>query len=353
MNKGRVIYLDALKGLSIILVVFCHHVVLPSNTVVGNIFMSFAWAAVPCFFMVSGGLMHQAKQFVWKKHIMRMAKIYITLIIWKIIYLFFYMLIETVQIEKQSDILEYLFFFGNISKVDTGPMWFMEAYLQVLVVYPITYYLHLQKEGRRILIYVCILFFINSIGITMMDFFDIGIIKEFFKIVPFSGYTNMLCYFLIGSFLLDNRENLRIMLHKKKYGRLILWSMLGSGMAGLIFIKYRYTGSFRWNDVYLNNGYNRLATLVLTVSVYLIFSIEFKFEHYNALCKLGANTMGIFYLHYPVTVLFKRVCNKLIENYADYYSLGLHITQTVLVVLICYFINIIAKKNRLLRYIFS
>lgn len=52
----RIEFLDIIKGISIILVVFIHFNVLSDKTIIGNIVMQFAVCACPCFMMVSGFL---------------------------------------------------------------------------------------------------------------------------------------------------------------------------------------------------------------------------------------------------------------------------------------------------------
>lgn len=42
MGKERIIYFDTLKGVSILLVVFCHYVLLDNHTIIGNILMAAA-----------------------------------------------------------------------------------------------------------------------------------------------------------------------------------------------------------------------------------------------------------------------------------------------------------------------
>lgn len=37
-----------------LLVIYCHGVLLPYHSVVGNLMMTLAWGAVPCFVMASG-----------------------------------------------------------------------------------------------------------------------------------------------------------------------------------------------------------------------------------------------------------------------------------------------------------
>lgn len=146
-KKERIEYLDLLKGISIILVVFCHKVTLPSDTILGNIIMAMAWAAVPNFFFVTGGLMHQSKELKWKKYLNKLLRAYIVLCVWKLLYLLFYSTFQEVTFSK-TDLIEYLFVFGDISGVDAGHIWFMYAYLFVLLFLP-GQLVFIQKRKKR------------------------------------------------------------------------------------------------------------------------------------------------------------------------------------------------------------
>ena len=62
-KTSRIVYLDVLKGVSMLLVIYCHGVLLPYHSVVGNLMMTLAWGAVPCFVMASGAVLHQSRHF--------------------------------------------------------------------------------------------------------------------------------------------------------------------------------------------------------------------------------------------------------------------------------------------------
>ena len=173
MSNQRIGYFDSLKGFAICLVVFCHHVVLNDSSILGNVFMSLAWAAVPCFFMVTGGLLHRTKEFSWSKWINKVFKIYVCLVVWKFLYLILFWAISDITI-KTNDLINYLFFMGDIVGVDVGPMWFMKAYLQALIIFPITYYIYSSKN-MQILTYILLLLFVVSVGVAVIDYIGLSI----------------------------------------------------------------------------------------------------------------------------------------------------------------------------------
>ncbi len=89
-KTNRIAYLDVLKGISMMLVIYCHGVLLPYHSVVGNLMMTLAWGAVPCFVMASGAVLHQGRHFAWKKHGKRVGGMYVTLVCWRLLYLVVY-----------------------------------------------------------------------------------------------------------------------------------------------------------------------------------------------------------------------------------------------------------------------
>lgn len=82
--SNRLVFLDDLKGLCILLVVFCHFVLLPADSVAGNIIMSICWVAVPCFIMTTGYLLHKKETFDWKRYFTRLVTTYIVFVVWRI-----------------------------------------------------------------------------------------------------------------------------------------------------------------------------------------------------------------------------------------------------------------------------
>ena len=85
--SNRLVFLDDLKGLCILLVVFCHFVLLPADSVAGNIIMSICWVAVPCFIMTTGYLLHKKETFDWKRYFTRLVTTYIVFVVWRLIYM--------------------------------------------------------------------------------------------------------------------------------------------------------------------------------------------------------------------------------------------------------------------------
>lgn len=124
-----------------LLVIYCHGVLLPYHSVVGNLMMTLAWGAVPCFVMASGAVLHQSRHFTWQKHGKRLGSMYMTLVCWRLLYLVVYRIAGKITGISLWTCIKYLFFLQDYEGVDTGLMWYMIAYLGLMIVYPITYFL--------------------------------------------------------------------------------------------------------------------------------------------------------------------------------------------------------------------
>ena len=356
MKKERIEYLDLIKGISILLVVFCHRVALSDETILGNIFMAIAWAAVPNFFFVTGGLMHQQQKFDWRKYTSKLVRAYLVLCVWKVLYLVFFSFLQEISFSK-VDLIKYIVLFGDIAGVDTAPMWFMYAYIAVLLFFPISYYLFKSNtEGKKIIIFILIILFISCFGMTACNFFFDNLSKQIgcnllqvsiSAVVPFGAYSNMLFFFLMGAFLFGYREKIGDYLSGRAWRKWIPVLLLIVGLFGLVFVKYCETGLICWGGSYITNGYSRISSILISLGFYLILQgwhIR-KAGHFLAIF-VGTNTMGIYYLHMPILAL----CQMKLSMYYDMYgSFGANIIKTVVVAAVCIVITIILKRIPVIR----
>lgn len=351
MKTKRIEYLDFIKANAIMLVVFCHKVALSDSSILGNIMMAVAWAAVPNFFFVMGGLMHQAKKLDWKKHIHRILHAYAVLCIWKVIYLIFFSLVREVSYSK-VELIKYIFLTDEIKNVETNMMWFMYAYLAVLIFFPVSYYLFKgEKEGKRILGFVLIVLFIQSFLISAVNFLfenwsaitGRNLLQiSISRFVPFGGYSNMVFFFIAGAFLFQYRDKINCWIEEKAWRKWIPFLLFVAGTAGLVFIKYCETGLISWGGVYISAGYNRVSTVLIAFGLYFILQSWKIGKVGHFLAKyVGTATMGIYFVHRPILVLFE---NQFQKYYEIYGSFGLNVLKTVAAVVICVLVIMVVKK---------
>lgn len=357
MSKERIDYLDEIKGISILLVVFCHYVLLPSETLIGNILMCIAWGAVPCFFMVTGGLLHNPCEFKWSRWRYRLLKTYTVLFIWKSLYLVCNLLTCQTAFTK-TQCIQYLFFCEDMGNDLFGVFWFMHAYLMLIIFLPISHFLfNSVEEGKKILLFTVGLLFIGGLGLPSGNMLvyvlaksmnkDAVSIMGFSKIIPFGNlWQNMLFYFLLGALLLKYHINIKNIFEKVPWKKGAIYSMFFIGTSGLILLKYFQTGTVQWGGQYLSNGYSWISTGLVSIAVYVFFLIR---RRKNLLDKglqyLGRNTMGIYYIHYPLCNIFLKLWNYYQRPYSVFYN----ILKTIIVVIICVLIVEIAKKIPIIK----
>ncbi len=355
MKKNRVEYLDFLKGNCIFLVVFCHYCMLPGDTVFGNIVMCAAWGAVPCFFLASGGLMHGSAEWNWKKYAKKVIRIYSVLCIWKAIYFVIYYLNGGINCSKAA-LAEYLFFFGRIENINADVMWFMEAYLLVMLFWPVSRFLFQgAKAGRQVLSFVIGILFVNEYLIPAINFALLHSIAKisgsvpqisFQSVVPFNNYGNMLFFFLAGAFLFEYREKITVYLEKRKW---IPWIFTAAGIFLLMFVKYIENGIWTWGGIYIENGYGRIAVVLLAAGLYAsaLLTRENRVTLWVA-AWIGTNTQGIYYMHYIALAMFSAHYAYLYESVMSFTA---NVIKTIVTLLICVIVSVMIKKIPLLRYL--
>lgn len=346
VENKRVLYLDIIKTISILLVVFCHMPILRKESIIDNIAMILCWAAVPCFFMTTGALLLN-KEWNFKKYLKKLMTLYVVICIWKIIYLIFFHCIEKIDMfhTSKKSILNYVFLFSSIQGVNDGHFWFMYAYLSIYIIYPLfNICFKNTKELKYFLIVITIIIFAFSILPQILElgleFFKIKniSINSFIKINPFGGYPHMLLYFIIGGFLYRYNIYERYV-DKKKIIRLLSIFIMVLGTIGLLLVKKNHTGTFEWNDTYLHNGYKWSSTVLLSVGIFICLQgINIKRKTVNKIFSaIGANTIGIYYLHILVLSFISNV--KIMHR-----GFAVNSLKTIMVSIICYVIAIVLKK---------
>lgn len=345
MEKERIEYLDVIKAVSIYLVVFCHYVWLPDDSVLGNIIMTLAWGAVPCFFMVTGGLMHTIENFDFRKYYKKILKFYIVFVIWKMIYFVCYDGL-LLQFPKHM-FFQYLFMFGNLEGIDTGSMWFISAYFFVILFYPLSYYLLHNDSGKILYKYILLLSMFFGIIIPSIDYWgnyiekiamiDMPKLTNILQISPLGNYSNVLFYFLWGGVILKNKR----LISQKNINKVSV-CMIIIGLSGLMLDKYMQTKSVCWMNIYLEDGYQRGFTVIMATGIFLKIKNMDLTRCEKKLGKIvGRNTLGIYYMHYPILFILNHIIDKI--NLAKY-SFGVQIVKTTVALLICTCLTTIMKK---------
>ncbi len=352
-DKKRIEYLDIIKFISIILVIFCHNPLLKSKSICSNILMLICWSAVPMFFMTTGAIFLNRKfdYIKWRK---RIVKTYLVLVVWKIIYLIFFLYIKNMNVWQMSkiSIFQYVFLFGSLTGVQDGHMWFISAYLAVILLYPIILLCFNEKsdEYKHYLKTIFVLIIIGTFGMCDFSILLNTMTKVFNKnsislvgvknIISLGNYSNSIIFFIIGGIL--NKYKLSEKYSTKK---VVLTSFIGIivGIIGLIFLRYQMTHTFTWDYVWLSNGYYHISTLILSISLFILIQTIAKKS--NKIINIVAqNTLGIFYIHIIIIIL--------IEMFVKTNGIVYNLIKTILTLIISTLICCLLKKVKVVKEIF-
>ncbi len=342
--NNRLSYMDKLKGICIMLVVFCHYTILPGTTVVGNIIMTLAWAAVPCFMMITGGLLCRKDSFDWKKYIIKLVTLYLVIVIWRIIYIFVYIIMNG-DVYLHKDIISSVLFMTDINGIDMGVFWYMKAYLVTYIIYPVIWFLF-RNGGKKYVLSIMVAtgfsgILVPTLNIVILYYINFSI-YDITSLTPYLNYPYMIFYFILGAFLLEYRENIH-----GKMKKIVPISVLVVGLILLIFVKYKETGSFRWNWTYITYSYIRISTLIMSLGLYLCFDFYCSSKESIFGKVVGQSTMGIYYMHYIILA----VCNKYLYPSigVEYITVTANILKTIVITFVCVILTIIIKKIPVLK----
>lgn len=289
--------------------------------------------------------------FHWGKWRKKVFRTYTVVCIWKLLYLLFTLMYKEVHFSR-VELVHYLFLFGSLDGVSSGVLWFMYAYILLLLFYPVSYFLFCNSsDGRKILLYLMGVCFVGGIAVNSLNFIlellcektghNVLSISDILKVIPFGNWQNMMFFFLLGAFLLSYRDHISEFFNKGKLYRLIPLGMIVVGTGGLVLVKYLQTGTVRWNGVYLENGYCWVSTALLSVGIYLAIQNCTVPSRFTLLETIGKHTMGIYYMHYAMLAFLSY---RYFQYFSAYKSVLLNTGKTVVIIAVCVWITMGLKK---------
>lgn len=354
--KTRIYFFDALKAISIIWVVFCHFTVL-GDTFFDNAFMTLCFVAVPIFFMVNGALSSKSSKFSLPKHFNKIISRYCVATLWRVIYLIFAVINQNVVLSaiSKTQFIKYIFFWEPLPGCSVGHFWFMQTLLAIYVVSPLIYFTLKQgKNGRNILLFVITAIFITTYAVNTGNT-AIHLLHEKFgtsdvtinslsSFSPFGYGNTMLMIFMLGAVIYSEREAVQKFFgNKLKYILLILFPIFW----GLMLFSRNITGgTWKWNGMIYDKGYDRIPTLLASVSLFLIFMlfeeqrIKLTFVE-KIVTAISTNTLGIYYIHWIV--------GEYVSDFFPVPSLSSNFLKTIIVLTISLILSMIISKIPILK----
>jgi len=322
MKEDRIYSYDLLKSIAIYLVCL-YHFGLPAGSSDTDILKSHQYAiyfnyffigissiGVPLFFMVNGALLLN-KTFDIKKHIYKIVLLLLLYIVWGAITL----TIEVPIFHDHYSPIEFIKAIYYPKQGRTDHLWFLPALIYVYLLFPLIKSL-LDKNEKALSYYLWVMIFIFTFGIVFLNdlinvfgyFLNSNTLKNkqlssFPWFNPFNLYFSYaLIYFITGGWLVKFVKNKNF---KTIYCLLLLLlSLCLLFLFGLM--KTNITGEV-YDTVWY--GYDTIMTLAMAISVFILCS---KIQVYNPTFKkvittIGANTLGIYFIHYPLGYWFKEL----------------------------------------------
>lgn len=350
MQTKRLGYLDFIKGVAMIMVVFCHRVLIPQESVLGTICIMLICSAVPCFMMCSGYVL-LFKQESAGRSFRRAAHVYGSMVIWKALYLLYFQLFGPIQFTPVQ-LIRYLFLFCSMEGVETEHLWFLQAYLPALLIAPLFAPMFCERKYGMVAAFAGLAYLSNQFLMSanlMVDLlsshlgfeaFDLEMLTNVF---PFGGeYSSMLVCFLLGGVyrLLDEKE-----ITQKPWFVSMAALLVVGGLGGMLCVRYLQMGSFAWRGTLLVAQYEWSSTLLMSFGMFgLLRRIG---ESRPALWlgrHVGCHSMGIYYLHYPCLIPLALYLYPHLTP-----ALWMNFVKTALVVVVCVILVKLAKKVPFLR----
>ncbi|MDO4467897.1 MAG: acyltransferase family protein [Bacillota bacterium] len=278
--------LDFLRVLSMCLVVVIHvsnyycrafaHIS-HSSFFIALCFSALAKAAVPIFFMISGALM-LSKPYEAKKHRDRTLKLFITLVLFTIVYYFwdaYYLGL------KVDDITSLLF------NPRREMLWFLYVIICLYISVPYIKLItdHMDKHLEKLFIQQWLFF--NGFVYVLRFFIETK--PKYF--VPVISGTYYLGYFVIGYLIIKYKDKIDY----KKYNVYYILSIL-FGVAILVSLSYFDSlAQGEYIEKYLN--YKNLFTNIISISAFLLLYGNIKDKKYSIISFLSPYSFGVYLIH--------------------------------------------------------
>ena len=331
-NKKREVYIDILRILACIMVIFNHTnergfykiLTLTGRPYIWRSFFSILCkCAVPIFFMISGALLLKKEESI-KDTYKRIPKILIDLILFSLIYIY----IDSILILSTS----------------YWHLWYLYAYIAFIITLPF-----MRKFAKS-------LDFKTSIYLLVLSLLTMGInpivnnylIKLNNNLLPYWTLTNIFIYPIIG-YILENIIDIKKIKLKHIIGIwiiLIISIIIGEVCEHYFLLKYPASK----DETFLTN-FSLLHALTFFVTIkYFVKGIHINKLCYSIITETGKNVFGIYLIH--ILFLCKIPFFNNIWTNLEQGVIGVHIgvfITCILVFLICNLIIYILRKIPLIK----
>ena len=365
-SKGthRDSFLDILRCLAIFFVFYEHAPLLRVGSLAANFSIFWTVNAPAIFFFVSGAVfLHRSDS--PKSTGKKFLHAYIRLSLWKAVFLLYFFLTNPPGFQSltKGNVFLFLFFFGQIQGIDSTHLWFMHAYLSLLLLLPFLQSFHQEMKKYA---FTAFGFSISPLCFPLLLFYFGGIFPfsihyltgksgiALSNLSPFGNYAYLYFYFVLGGLLFPlfqnkngegNALSLRIAIFVGS-------SLLSIGTLIQTLLYKRQTGFYSYQALYLDGHSYMSSSIILVLAViflaYALLLLGKKFfpKIYKPLGKrrlsqIGSGTFAMFTMH-PLILSF------LLPLFGNEKGLAINFGKDILLFCLCFLLEKILRKLPLL-----
>lgn len=319
-TKKRFGNIDIIKAIGMFWVISLHvdvwHVdFISGNRLSGLLQYAFRIIAegVPIFMMINGYLTFRSSSFSLKKHIRKMAKIFVLIIVWAVILT----VIQSIGNEPLSlGLIAECVLNTWVGSKYTGVLWFLQGLLAVYFLYPVLKYVY--DNNKTVFVYLFAVTSFFTIGIHLLDLFlqllyfihpsvKITLVVPFlrrFEPYNFDQNASYVFFAMLGGMIAFKEEDIRKNRWKWTASGMVSW-MLALGMGVLLSTRYGYVynPAFNFCSVFM-------AVLLVGLFAFVRKDKEYTGPGYRFLESLGRNSFGIYLSHF----IFIHILNKTVPG---------------------------------------
>ena len=355
--KKRLLHIDLLESIAIFFVILYHSTIynydIIKNNSLFNYFLYFGRAilstCVPLFFFTNGYLLFN-KEFDLKKHIKKIIRLIILIIIWAFILIILYMKIEGEQLRIKTILMSIL---TLDVKWSMNLFWFLGALISIYIIFPcLKKNYDFDKKSFVFFTIVCAFLsfgfvFGNQIILLIGTIIHHDIPSLNFPLLtifnPFRGsYGYSFVYFCIGGLMYEYESKILTISKIKRNIVSIIGIMVCTTL--LFFLGVFYTKKINgviWDVVW--NGYDSIFTFFNVIFIYVLC---LNYNNNNYFIKnISCNSLGIFFIHELIIRLTQPWLKK------QYYlcNLPFNVIYAFLILVVCNIICLILRKLPLLK----
>ena len=349
-NKEYYDFIDLLKTIAIIMVIFLHipvwNVDFIATNNISNIiqyWMRVACEGVPIFLTVNGFLIFKKNNLDYVAHRKKIIKMIILFFLWAIILSLIKAFVHNEAISI-FDLVRYIVNTTSGSKY-TGVLWFLQQFIGLYLFVPFLWQISNNNSDGFMNLFIII--FLLTIGIDTIELIrDIfpnnlsiyNIINDCINFVNrfnILGKGAFLLYFLLGGAIVHYQNTIN---SNKRI--LIIIGLCNWFMAFL----YGYIVSKR-TGVLVSAGFNYFS-LFMVMFIIGLFALASGYKNHGSvinqvITKIGTNSFGIYFVH---TIIIDLINSNIFIN-----SLLGRITTAIIVLIISTAISSILSKNKYLK----